>query len=284
MKAWGRIQQVGIVPLREIFTQSGALFFLHDHVPGAKTLKEAYLDQSGPRLSQAFLWDVAVSVVAAIRTVHSMQMALRCISATRILLAGHGRIWLGSCGIMDVLEFESTKGLTELQREDLKGLGTVLLELSCGCSGSARSNAIQNSLKLVASRGYTAQWSNFLWMLLSPQPLQVQQVVSFLGVRCFQSLSNLAWHADVLENLLHQQMENGRMLMLLLKMGMINDRPRTGGQGGGQWAETGNVYMLKLFHDFLFHQVDDENKTVADFGHTIGVLNKLDMGVDEQVV
>merc|ERR1740130_44109 len=44
-KAWERVHNVGIVPLREIFVQSGALFFLHDFMPGAKTVKERYLDQ-----------------------------------------------------------------------------------------------------------------------------------------------------------------------------------------------------------------------------------------------
>ena len=48
--------------------------------------------------------------------------------------------------------------------------------------------------------------------------------------------------------------DNGRLLRLLLKLGTLNERPDQGG-GTGEWAETGERYILKLFRDYLFHQV-----------------------------
>ena len=48
--------------------------------------------------------------------------------------------------------------------------------------------------------------------------------------------------------------------------------------------DVGNAYMMKLFRDYLFHQVDEQGKPVLDFGHTIGALNKLDTGSQEKIV
>lgn len=47
--------------------------------------------------------------------------------------------------------------------------------------------------------------------------------------------------------------DNGRLLRLLLKLGTLNERPD---HTGGEWAETGERYILKLFRDYCFHQVD----------------------------
>lgn len=46
--------------------------------------------------------------------------------------------------------------------------------------------------------------------------------------------------------------DNGRLLRLLLKLGTLNERPD---RSGGEWAETGERYILKLFRDYCFHQV-----------------------------
>lgn len=283
VKGWSRVRHVGIVPLKDIFIKSGALFFLHEYMPGAKSAKEMYLDTVGPLLPESFLWDVAVSLTSAIFAVHSMQMACRCISALRVLITGRGRVWLGSAGVMDVLEFESRKNLAELQREDLANMGVLLLELTCRCAGSARPSQLQNSLSQIAASGFTSQWTNFLLMLMNAQSLHVQQVMQALGSHTFHSLANMAQHAEATDRLLGRQMENGRLLSILLKMGLVNDRPAGQNVGRG-WTETGNVYMLKLFRDFVFHQVNDDQTPVVDFGHTIGSLNKLDIGSEEKIV
>ena len=41
--------------------------------------------------------------------------------------------------------------------------------------------------------------------------------------------------------------------------------------------------MLKLFRDYVFHQVDSNGNPVMDIGHMIRCLNKLDAGVDERI-
>lgn len=41
--------------------------------------------------------------------------------------------------------------------------------------------------------------------------------------------------------------------------------------------------MLKLFRDYVFHQVTDEGTPWLDMAHIIQCLNKLDVGVPEKI-
>ena len=56
-----------------------------------------------------------------------------------------------------------------------------------------------------------------------------------------------------MEHLLGREADNGRLLRLVIKLGMVNERPSYDGDPG--WSETGDCYLLKLFRDFVFHQV-----------------------------
>lgn len=42
-------------------------------------------------------------------------------------------------------------------------------------------------------------------------------------------------------------------------------------------------YLLKLFRDLLFHQVDEEGAPLLDWGLAVEALNKVDAGVPEKV-
>ena len=50
------------------------------------------------------------------------------------------------------------------------------------------------------------------------------------------------------------------------------------------WLPAGDRYLLKLFRDFVFHQVTEEGAPVLEWGHVVEALNKLDAGVPEKVV
>lgn len=49
------------------------------------------------------------------------------------------------------------------------------------------------------------------------------------------------------------------------------------------WSETGDRYMLKLFRDYLFHQVTEEGRPWLDMSHIVQTLNKLDSGSSDTV-
>lgn len=45
------------------------------------------------------------------------------------------------------------------------------------------------------------------------------------------------------------------------------------------WSETGDRYMLKLFRDYLFHQVDENGAPWMDMAHIVQCLNKVLLSV-----
>jgi len=49
------------------------------------------------------------------------------------------------------------------------------------------------------------------------------------------------------------------------------------------WSETGDRYLLKLFRDYVFHQVTADGRPWLDLSHVIHCLNRLDAGVFEKV-
>lgn len=42
--------------------------------------------------------------------------------------------------------------------------------------------------------------------------------------------------------------------------------------------------MIKLFKDFVFHQVNEAGWPLLDWGHVVEALNKLDLGVNEKIM
>lgn len=50
------------------------------------------------------------------------------------------------------------------------------------------------------------------------------------------------------------------------------------------WSETGDRYMLKLFRDYVFHQVSEDGRPWLDMAHIVQCLNKLDAGAPEKVI
>jgi PAB-dependent poly(A)-specific ribonuclease subunit 3 len=87
--------------------------------------------------------------------------------------------------------------------------------------------------------------------------------------------------SDILEQALSQEVENGRLFKLLSKLGTINERPEQNLDAA--WSETGDRYMLKLYRDYLFHQVDANGFPWIDMAHIIQSLNKLNAGVPEKI-
>ncbi|KAJ8105585.1 hypothetical protein OPT61_g10083 [Boeremia exigua] len=75
---------------------------------------------------------------------------------------------------------------------------------------------------------------------------------------------------------------------------MINERPEldasqhvpgsASANPSSGWAETGERYYLKLFRDYVFHQVDANGHPVTDLAHVLDCLNKLDAGADEKIL
>lgn len=89
------------------------------------------------------------------------------------------------------------------------------------------------------------------------------------------------------------ELENGRLVRLLCKFGFINERPECELSLGlpisrkayvsffyrfdrePRWSETGDRYIIKLFRDYVFHQVDENGNPVVNLSHVLTCLNKV---------
>jgi len=78
------------------------------------------------------------------------------------------------------------------------------------------------------------------------------------------------------------ELENGRLVRLMSKLGFINERPDFSHEL--RWSETGDRYIISLFRDYVFHQVDEGGNPVVNLTHVITCLNKLDAGTDERIM
>nr|KAF6428205.1 poly(A) specific ribonuclease subunit PAN3 [Rousettus aegyptiacus] len=82
----------------------------------------------------------------------------------------------------------------------------------------------------------------------------VNDIMPMIGARFYTQLDAAQMRNDVIEEDLAKEVQNGRLFRLLAKLGTINERPEF--QKDPTWSETGDRYLLKLFRDHLFHQLD----------------------------
>ena len=204
-----------------------------------------------------------------------------------------------------MVQSETQRTLAELQADDLLQLGRLVLNIANN-NMSAHLN-MQKSMEYI-TRGYTARLKECIQWLLSAQPNtsnpsspttsggMQKDIDTFLGGIADQmaTVFDSELHAqDSLTNTLARELESSRLVRLLVKLNFINERPEldaskhvpgtTGPAPSAMWAETGERYYLKLFRDYVFHQVDANGHPVTNLAHVLDCLNKLDAGADEKV-
>ncbi|PSC73700.1 PAB-dependent poly(A)-specific ribonuclease subunit 3 [Micractinium conductrix] len=283
-----------VAGLREAFVSdewdgSPALFFAHDYHPGAYTLEQAHILPSHTSqgltrnpASEEQLWSYLVQLASALRCIHAQGLAARpaCLMPSKVLLTSAGRVRLGSLGVPEVLlESPGYQDVGQLQRGDLSSLGNLVLLLACVGRGAAPSleylttHFSREFCHIVAGLLASAEGSGFA---------SCSALLGALGDRVVDEMDSAALYSDSLLGEVQREADNGRLLRLLLKLCYVCERPELGGDT--QWAETGDRYLLKLFRDFVFYQVDEEGAPLLDWGLAAEALNKADAGVPEKVL
>jgi len=275
-----------------------ALYFAHDYHAGALSLETLHCaDGEGcSAASELELWSYATQLCSALRAVHGAGLAAgggSTLAPSKIILyptgvavsgggnAGH-RLRLAAMGIADVLRPEvvgivGTQGINMAQRDDLMAAGQLLAALACGPTQVPLSDPV------AAARHRCSQPLGCLISGLATDGVADHATFSqLLAPTAFDALEAERAITDRLQAELAKELENGRLLRLLIKMVFVNERPDD--DMDAEWAETGDRYILKLFRDFVFHQHNDEGAPVMDWGHVFESLNKLDAGVAEKVL
>ncbi|KAI1423872.1 hypothetical protein F5Y12DRAFT_502854 [Xylaria sp. FL1777] len=292
VNSWKKITHPGIVTTVEAFTtrdfNDSSLIFVHSYHPLSKTLAEHHFPTTTNRFSRTapvpekVLWSYLVQLSSALKVIHKAKLAARCIDISKVILTDKNRIRLSACSIFDVIHFEAHRRVEELQQEDFFNLGKLVL--SIGTNTPPRNIQDLRALLDQLGRNYSEELKERVaWLLSAPQAhyKTAEQLIRDLATHVddvFVSSSNAY---DEATNHLGRELENGRLVRLLAKLGTINERPEF--DGDPNWSETEHRYTLKLFRDYVFHQVDTQGNPVLDLGHIISCLNKLDAGTEERI-
>lgn len=294
VQSWKHIINPSIVRILDAFTNrsfgDSSLIFVTDYHPLSKTLAEHHFGtnttargRSGftTQIPEMVLWSYVTQIASAVKTIHSNGLAARVIDITKIILTSKNRIRLNGCAILDVVQHETKSSLAQMQRQDLVDFGLVILSL-----GAHAMDAAQNFAKAMDQfkRFYKPELQNAVVWLYSAQQNQDKTIDQFIASISGQMMTsfNAALHLDDnLHSELSREVENGRLFRLMAKLNFINERPEY--EHDPHWSENGDRFFLKLFRDYVFHQVDAQNNPVVDLGHVLTCLNKLDAGTDEKV-
>ncbi|KAL9556264.1 hypothetical protein PS6_002426 [Mucor atramentarius] len=301
VEAWRRIRHCNIVSIREAFTTrafgDSSLIFAYDYHPCSTTIYSTYFTAQGqaalynsqhqqsngnPRLiPETTIWSYITQIASALKAVHGSGLAARVIDPKKILITGKNRIRLSGASILDVLQYDGVLNVARQQQEDLLSFGKLIIALAC--------NSLQSFTDIAQSFEYIARYYSpdlknlILYLLSKPLPTKnIDEIIVMIGPRILHEINCSQFYNDELESELSRELENGRLVRLMAKMGFINERPEFDMDPG--WSETGDRYLIKLFRDYVFHQVDENGRPVVDMVHVLTCLNKLDAGVEEKIM
>ncbi|ODQ67761.1 hypothetical protein NADFUDRAFT_80926 [Nadsonia fulvescens var. elongata DSM 6958] len=287
IRKWKTINSPNVVNIHESFTtkqfSDNSLVFIYDYYPLAKTLHEKHLTSETPNVDEKILWGYIVQILTALATIHESGLAARVVDLNKIIITSQNRIRLNSCGILDVLDFCADNFCAELRTQDFIDMGMLILSLAFG-SQVSKSDQSQVQLALnKISPNYTPELINLIGSLLNPsQNMDATYLLSQMTDKLIDSINSSEYCQESLETELSRELENGRLVRLVSKLGFIDQRLEY--TDDPKWSETGEKFFLKMFRDYVFHQDDELGKPVLDLAHVIKCLNKLDAGVDEKIL
>lgn len=297
IEAWSQIRHPNIVHVKEAFTTRAfgdySLVVVYTYHPTAQTLYDTHLKPKTPAsfrnrlqsqttfIPERTMWSYITQIAVAIKTVHEAGQPVRMIDATKLLVTGKNRLRIGSCGIVDVMMYDGRQDVLVLQQEDLSLFGSLILNL--GCNNITAANNPVKALDILSTQ-YSPELRNLALFLTTKHgpPKNIGHVLNMINSKLPGEIDELLNAVDRLEGELMSELENGRLVRLLCKFGFINERPEFAREP--QWSETGDRYIIKLFRDYVFHQVDEKGNPVVNLTHVLTCLNKLDAGTDERMM
>lgn len=302
---WSNIRHPGIVSVKEAFTTrsftDSSLVVVYTYHPDAQTLYEAHLKPKAPTMQTHYgrsshlqahhptvipertIWSYVVQIASAIKVAHDAGQAVRMVDVSKVLLTGQNRVRISSCGIVDIMMHDTHQDIGTLQQEDLLMFGRLLFALCCNNATASSPLNFQRSLEMMG-RDYSPDVKHAALFLIGKggPHRSIEQLLDSIRGKVLIDLEDALHATDRLENELLGELENARLVRLLCKFGFINERPEFAREP--RWSETGDRYIIKLFRDYVFHQVDEHNNPVVNLSHVLTCLNKLDVGTDEKIM
>jgi PAB-dependent poly(A)-specific ribonuclease subunit 3 len=278
-------------------------FFVYDYFPGSDTLETHYYVNAVRAPPEQLMWSYICQIVAGLKCIHASNLACRTLHASKILLfSGNRRVKINCMGLMDILSPVKAKNaesddpviedqvddiyferLAELQDKDISDLGYLILNLA-----AKTNNSQANPTKYIAdiSGAYSEEFIEFLnFLILDTEQLRtLDDVIQMLASHFYDEMVFAYEQNDYIENELSKELDNGRLLRLLVKLCFAVQRSEDEMRyNNGEIAS--DPHVLQLFYDYLFKQTSADHGTpVLDFGHIVETLNKLDAGTSEKLL
>lgn len=97
------VEHPGVVRFYRCFVSNRAVFFLHQYVPGARTLRERFIGTGMPLL-EPLIWTCIIQLVAAVRAVHTENLACRVLHLNHLQSRGNFILCSVDCHTPDILD------------------------------------------------------------------------------------------------------------------------------------------------------------------------------------
>lgn len=246
-KQWVEIAHPNVVRLRDIFItnefngQNNALTFVHDFVFGAMTFEERHMrgDNMGG-INEEVIWSYMAQLTSAIRYMHARGKAVRCLNASKVLVTPQQRVYINCCGILDVIGDKKVHGEV-LMTEDLRELGTLLLQTVCRSMEASQPTQLAASIDYLAAH-YHFDLKDFVVYCIT-QPggnASIFTACARIAGRLAEQVDSAYQHIDACHRELAKEIQCGRLFRLLAKLNTILERPDGRGSEANSWAETGD--------------------------------------------
>eukprot|EP00834_Sanchytrium_tribonematis_P002598 NODE_84_length_22354_cov_0.646506.p5 type:complete len:426 gc:universal NODE_84_length_22354_cov_0.646506:21133-19856(-) len=208
---------------------------------------------------------IILQILCCIKEVHSKKLYFGgCLHPYKIFATKSGLIKIGGIGIGPII-FDKPTDI--MQRNDLIQFGFMILQI------------INESIPFLE---YIPEMLNKIketWIkdiVGKCVKGNFRSIDEILNIAAPYMYSTINLQANIINN--HQDQiakleESKRVANVLFKLGVINERSNY--KNSERWAENGGNYLLKLFRDFLFHQVDAHGQPVLDVYHLLFHLNKV---------
>ncbi|ODQ79725.1 hypothetical protein BABINDRAFT_7936 [Babjeviella inositovora NRRL Y-12698] len=283
VQAWRSVVCANVVQFHEAFTSrafgDNSVFFAYDYYPLATTLREAHVSPVAAKvvpITEALLWSYCVQLTNALTAIHEKNLAARVLDMDKVIITTRNRVRLAGCAVLDVLRYEE-EDIATLQKQDIEKFGALMLELA-----AYTLPVTLRGVEALEGLAFSQEFKDCVRYLLSGSA-NLHEFTRMIAPRALAAVDSLACAADFMEGQLLSELENARLVRLLAKLGFINERPEY--DNDPAWSETGDRYPLRLFRDYVFHQIDERSgRPVIDLSHVITCLNKLDAGVDEKIL
>lgn len=288
---WARISNSSIVTSHVAFNTQifgdASVIIVSDFFPDSITLRDRHFTsnlrtvgrgiQSQP--SEQVLWSYVVQIANALKIIHSFGLAARYMDAKRWLVTDEDRIRFNACGLADIID-PSAESVQDLQREDIQNFAKLIIALG--------TTSAHNKIRPMDhfARIYSPKMRRAVdWLQQQTVSLEgtvtVEDFLQLIASESVDAFDASLRNDDMIQHALNRELENARLVRLQFKLNAIIDRPEY--EGNPAWRDQGPRAAIKLFQDYVFHQIDANGNPVLDMGHMLGCLNKLDVGTEEKI-